>query len=108
MADMLGLSTTAYGDIERGKTDLTVSRLQQIATALGVTVPELLSEAQPQPQELYPELMHQLEKLQLEREKQEIELEKLRLETAYWKRRVDEMTQWLSARTVERERIGFK
>ncbi|RYY39087.1 XRE family transcriptional regulator, partial [archaeon] len=34
MADLLGLSTTAYGDIERGKTDLTLSRLSQIATVL--------------------------------------------------------------------------
>lgn len=36
MADLLNLSTTAYGDIERGKTDLTLSRLTQIATVLDV------------------------------------------------------------------------
>ena len=42
MADMLGLSTTAYGDIERGRTELSVSRLENVAKLLDVTLPELL------------------------------------------------------------------
>ncbi|WP_234737048.1 helix-turn-helix domain-containing protein [Tellurirhabdus bombi] len=108
MADILGISTTAYGDIERGKTDLTLSRLQQISIALGTNMQELLGEALPQPQELYPGLFHQLETLQLEREKQEIELEKLRLEVAHWKRKAEEMALWSAIRSQERERIGFK
>lgn len=108
MADILGISTTAYGDIERGKTDLTLSRLQQISIALGTNMQELLGEALPQPQELYPGLFHQLETLQLEREKQEIELEKLRLEVAHWKRKAEEMVLWSAIRSQERERIGFK
>lgn len=42
MADMLGLSTTAYGDIERGRTELSVSRLENVAKLLDVALPELL------------------------------------------------------------------
>lgn len=42
MADMLGLSTTAYGDIERGRTELSVSRLENVAKLLDVQLPELL------------------------------------------------------------------
>ena len=42
MADMLGLSTTAYGDIERGRTELSVSRLENVAKLLDVPLPELL------------------------------------------------------------------
>lgn len=42
MADMLGLSTTAYGDLERGRTELSVSRLENIAKLLDVPLSELL------------------------------------------------------------------
>lgn len=42
MADMLGLSTTAYGDLERGRTELSVSRLENIARLLDVPLAELL------------------------------------------------------------------
>ncbi|WP_031526348.1 helix-turn-helix domain-containing protein [Dyadobacter crusticola] len=42
MADMLGLSTTAYGDLERGRTELSVSRLENIAKLLDVKLPDLL------------------------------------------------------------------
>jgi len=108
MADMLGLSTTAYGDIERGKTELTLTRLQQIATVLGVSPADLLGQALPSPQPLYPEGLHQLETLQLEREKQELELEKLRLEVAHWKRRAEEMALLALQPGLERERIGVK
>ena len=113
MAEMLGLSTTAYGDIERGKTDLTLARLQQIATALGMTAQQLLSAEEPQPLEAFPvEVVHQVETLQLEREKQEIELQKLRLEVDYWKRKYEELALLSVVRTLaqptERERIGFK
>lgn len=112
MADMLGLSTTAYGDIERGKTDLTISRLQQIATALGTTAPQLLSgELAPQP-ELYPaEVVHQAENLKSEQEQKDREIEKLRMEVAYWKRQAEEMALVEVVRNLtkptERNRIGF-
>jgi transcriptional regulator with XRE-family HTH domain len=42
MADMLGLSTTAYGDMERGRTELSVSRLENVAKLLDVPLHELL------------------------------------------------------------------
>ena len=42
MADMLGLSTTAYGDLERGRTELSVSRLETIAKLLNIPLAELL------------------------------------------------------------------
>jgi transcriptional regulator with XRE-family HTH domain len=42
MADMLGLSTTAYGDLERGRTELSFSRLENISKLLDTPLPELL------------------------------------------------------------------
>ncbi|WP_128547666.1 helix-turn-helix domain-containing protein [Larkinella soli] len=113
MAEMLGLSTTAYGDIERGKTDLTIARLQQIATALGTTPAQLLSGEPAQSPELYPaEVVHQVETLQLEREKQELELDKLRLEVEYWKRKAEDLALVSVVRALvppeDRPRIGFK
>ena len=42
MADMLGLSTTAYGDLERGRTELSFSRLENISKLLDIPLPELL------------------------------------------------------------------
>lgn len=115
MADLLKLSTTAYGDIERGKTDLTLSRLTQIAQVLGVSPLVLLTdEAIPaqvvdsKPDEL---LSHELETLRLTNEKQQVELDKLRLEADYWKRKYDDRVamEVLRAMGVEqtRERIGF-
>ena len=43
MATELELSTGAYSNIERGITDITVTRLYRIAEILGTTVFELLS-----------------------------------------------------------------
>ncbi|MDR0295078.1 MAG: helix-turn-helix domain-containing protein [Prevotellaceae bacterium] len=37
MANDLGISVTAYSKIERGKTNISMSRLKQIAEALGVS-----------------------------------------------------------------------
>ncbi|PWJ60351.1 helix-turn-helix protein [Dyadobacter jejuensis] len=42
MADMLGVSTTAYGDLERGRTELTLSRIESVANILEVSMPHLL------------------------------------------------------------------
>lgn len=42
MADMLGVSTTAYGDIERGRTELTLSRIENLAKIFDVELPQLL------------------------------------------------------------------
>lgn len=46
MADLLKMSRLAYGDIERGKTDLADSRLSQIAEVLKVTPAEILAFAE--------------------------------------------------------------
>lgn len=42
MADALGISTTAYGDLERGKTEITLMRLDAIATIFQVPLENLL------------------------------------------------------------------
>ena len=115
MADLLNLSTTAYGDIERGKTDLTLSRLSQIAQVLGVSPLALLAdEAIPaqvideKPAEM---VSHELETLRLTVEKQQVELDKLRLEADYWKRKYDDRIAMEVLRSMgveqNRERIGF-
>lgn len=110
MADLLGLSTTAYGDIERGKTDLALSRLTQIADALGMSPASFLTDEVPLLATVTPDT-HELDTLRLTIEKQQIELEKLRLETDYWKRRYDERIALELARSLgvqqTRERIGF-
>ncbi|WP_460472956.1 helix-turn-helix domain-containing protein [Emticicia fontis] len=43
LAEMLKISLRAYGDIERGKTDISDSRLQQIAEQLEVSALDILS-----------------------------------------------------------------
>ena len=43
MANKLGMSTNGYANIERGETDIPLSRLEQIAKALEVELLELLS-----------------------------------------------------------------
>ena len=113
MADLLHLSTTAYGDIERGKTELTLSRLTQIAEVLGLSPVALLTE------EAFPATVidppgdaeRELETLRLTVEKQQIELDKLRLEADYWKRKHDDRVALDLVRTLgvepKRERIGF-
>lgn len=109
MADLLHLSTTAYGDIERGKTDLTLSRLHQIADVLNVPVLTLLTDTTPAGPA--PDAAHELETLRLTVEKQQLELDKLRLEADYYKRRYDERLVWEQARALadrqQRTPIGF-
>lgn len=61
VADMLGISTTAYGDIERGKTDLTLSRLQGIVHVLSTSLAHLMGENDA--------IMSQIQQLELEKMK---------------------------------------
>ena len=94
MAHLLDISPTAYGDIERGKTDVSHSRLEQIAKTMGISVLDLLSFGEQLANyfsnsshnfvngsgSLYTdgrEVAHELEKAKLE-------IEKLRLEVRYW------------------------
>lgn len=115
MADLLNLSTTAYGDIERGKTDLTLSRLTQIAQVLAVSPLALLSDeaipAQVIEEKTDETVQHELETLRLTVEKQQVELDKLRLEADYWKRKYDDRIAMELFRSMgveqKRERIGF-
>ncbi len=113
MADLLGLSTTAYGDIERGKTELTLSRLNQIATVLNLSPMALLSDDAVAVQVMPPadDTEHERETLQLTVEKQQLEIDKLRLEADYWKRKYDDRIALELLRSIGveqiRERIGF-
>ena len=43
MADLLGISPTAYAKIERGETDVNFSRIEQIANVLQTNVYELIT-----------------------------------------------------------------
>ena len=43
VAEMLGISITAYSKIERGETDVQLSRLSQIAKAFEVSIEEILN-----------------------------------------------------------------
>jgi len=94
MAHLLDISPTAYGDIERGKTNVSHSRLEQIAKTIEISLLELLSFGERIANyfsdgshnivngngNLYSdgrEVVHELEKAKLENEK-------LRVEVRYW------------------------
>jgi XRE family transcriptional regulator, regulator of sulfur utilization len=97
MADLLGISSIAYGDIERSKTDVTHSRLEKIAKALGKNLIELLTHGE-QVANIFTncsnnhvvgngnivysekELRHELDKAQLREAKLQAENEKLQFE----------------------------
>lgn len=115
MAKMLNISRLAYGDIERGKTDVSDSRLKQIADALSVSPADILSFAEKMTNFFdqcsgviglnngtqnnhyaQRELQHQTEKSQLELEKLHLEVAKYKaerdraeLEARYWREKVE-------------------
>jgi transcriptional regulator with XRE-family HTH domain len=102
VADMLGLSLLAYGDIERNKKDVTIKRIEQIAEKLGVALSDILSYGDAvsnffdqcsstsvntgtakQNKSVsnhfdQREIQHELEKQKLKTEKLEVEIEKLK------------------------------
>jgi transcriptional regulator with XRE-family HTH domain len=43
VAHQLGMSTNGYGDIERGVTDINLSRLEQIAKLFGIELSDLIN-----------------------------------------------------------------
>ncbi len=43
MAEKLGMSITGYGNIERGDTDITLSKLEEIVKILGIELRELFN-----------------------------------------------------------------
>ncbi|CAG5006929.1 hypothetical protein DYBT9275_03927 [Dyadobacter sp. CECT 9275] len=101
MADMLGLSTTAYGDIERGRTELTFSRIESIARILDTSLPEMLGL----------EIVSLSETEWLRQENARLTALNLRLfnELEQWK---SKFRQWFGRELIHeagerRERIGF-
>ena len=102
MADMLGLSTTGYGDLERGRTELSVSRVENIAKLLDVPLPELLG---------FDGLtMSETEWLRQENTRLLSENRRMQNELDQWKMK---FKQWFGDGIIrhigeERERIGFK
>jgi transcriptional regulator with XRE-family HTH domain len=109
MAQMLDISLPTYADIERGKKDVTINRLEQIAEKLGVTLNDVLAfservanffdncnntsvsagkvKLENGVQNNYDnrELQHQIEKQALELRLLKAEKEKAELEAKYWR-----------------------
>ncbi len=111
LADMLGVSTTAYGDIERNKTELSISRATEIAKTLNVSFLDLLEiEASPPPLPKGEELKNR-EKLHLENEKLKVEVEKWQATAAYWREKYENRFAGNVLRLIkeepERRKIGF-
>ena len=46
VAEKLGISSTAYGNIERGNNDPKLSKLEKIAEILGIKLPELVDSSE--------------------------------------------------------------
>ncbi|MFN3784313.1 MAG: helix-turn-helix domain-containing protein [Spirosomataceae bacterium] len=111
MAEMLNMSLGAYGDIERNKKDMTLSRLEKIAETLGVSVSDILNfddkvsnffDQCNNPQVNSgakhntfnnnfdnKEVQHQLELSLLENQKLQLRAEKAEIETKYWKEKFE-------------------
>ena len=108
MADALKMSLVAYGDIERNKKDISLSRLDQIAKVLSVTVADILSFSERVSnffdqcnnvvgvnnggQTIHndtKEIQHKLDLALLELEKAKVEKEKNDLEIRYWREKVE-------------------
>ena len=66
MADFLGISTSAYGDIERNKTELTISRAKKLTTILKISILELLGEEIQTPEVLENSSINNTDKLRSE------------------------------------------
>lgn len=94
MADGLQISTTAYGDLERGKTEITISRLATIAEIFDLGIPDLLGEAGTK---------LEVEKLEQENER----LFRVNLELAFKNKLLEQRLSKLSEPDPERRRIGF-
>lgn len=108
MADALKMSLLAYGDIERNKKDVTLSRLDQIAKVLSVTVADILSFSDRVSnffdqcnnavgvnnggQTIHndaKEIQHKLDLALLELDKAKVEKEKNEIEIKYWREKAE-------------------
>lgn len=97
VAEMLHISNTAYGDIERNTTEVTVSRLIKIAQILEVNYNELIVEIS----------KNDNNKAEVERLKAELLL--AQIESERWKDRfMRSVFQVKKPDIPERQKIGFK
>ncbi|MET3124927.1 transcriptional regulator with XRE-family HTH domain [Arcicella rosea] len=103
MAELLQISTTAFGDIERSKTELTINRAQKIANLLDINVLELFGEEVITPK-IIPNSENETAHLKLE-------IEKLKKESDYWRSKFEERVLVEAYRLIQsqqqREKIGF-
>lgn len=103
MAELLQISTTAFGDIERSKTELTISRATKIANLLDINVLELFGEEVITPK-IIPNVENEVAQLKLE-------IEKLKKESDYWRSKFEERVLVEAYRLIQsqqqREKIGF-
>ncbi len=103
MAELLQISTTAFGDIERSKTELTINRAQKIANLLDINVLELFGEEVITPK-ILPNTENETAQLKLE-------IEKLKKESDYWRSKFEERVLVEAYRLIQsqqqREKIGF-
>lgn len=103
MAELLQISTTAFGDIERNKTELTINRAQKIANLLDINVLELFGEEVITPK-ILPNSENETAQLKLE-------IEKLKKESDYWRSKFEERVLVEAYRLIQsqqqREKIGF-
>lgn len=103
MAELLQISTTAFGDIERSKTELTISRATKIANLLDINVLELFGE-----EVITPKVMPNTA---IETEQLKLEIEKLKKESDYWRSKFEERVLVEAYRLIQsqqqREKIGF-
>ena len=120
MAAMLDMTVLAYGEIERGKSDIKLSRLLQIAEKLGTTLAKVLNFDETVSNFFdqcsgviglmnngvqhnhfdEKELLHKLEKLELEKENLKSENARLRaekekadLKAEYWQEKYERISE---------------
>lgn len=96
-ADFLGISTSAYGDIERNKTELTISRAKKLTTILKISILELLGEEIQTPEVLENSSINNTDKL--------------RSEVNYWREKFEQQVMveayLMFQNQYQREKIGF-
>lgn len=101
MADSLGISTTAYGDLERGRTELTLPRIERIAEVLDTSLGEFL--------ETTPKVTSEEDWLRAENLRLQAENFQLKTTVEQMKRKFQEIigNELLWRVQESRERIGF-
>ncbi|PAC32201.1 helix-turn-helix transcriptional regulator [Flectobacillus sp. BAB-3569] len=101
VADMLGISTTAYGDIERGKTELSIKRAQDLSKVLDLPVLWGENELSVSPQ--VDTVLEEIKHLKAENLRLEVELK-------FWKEKFEQQLYLEAYRILQqkqREPIGF-